>query len=246
VTVWAVTPVVSALYGATYAGWFALAFRVLVIPFTLLGQSISTVVFPETAERHREGLDSGPILTATAHSLLTVSVPVFGVVILLGPEAFAVLFGADWREAGTIAATLAPWMALGLASSSISSYSTVRQRFAKILVIGIVEGTLRMGALALGSAKDDETLGTVLYSLAGAVIAAVWIVWVLQQAGVGIAQIGRTIAPALVSLVTVYFASLLGRRTLTEPVYLAASIAIAGGMLARATSQTRRLVISRS
>lgn len=241
-TVWAVTPIVSAWYGATFAGLFALAFRVLVLPLTLLGTSISTVVFPETAERHRAGSDSAPLLTATARLLLNLGVPVFGAIVLLGPEAFALLFGQEWRGAGEIAAVLAPWMALGLASSSISSFATVRQRFGQILVIGILEGSLRLGALAIGARANDASLGTALYSLSGVIIATTWIAWVLHQAGVDTTCIRRTLAPALTTLVVVCVAAALGRRLLTEPAYLAASLAMTASMLTWAVRRARALV----
>ncbi len=245
VTVWAVTPIVAGFYGDSFAGWFALGFRVLVIPLTLLGQSIATVIFPETAGRHAIGEDSSPVLVTTARSLLALGIPLFGTVILLGPELFSLIFGPSWRTAGVIASILAPWMALGLASSAISSFATVRQRFGGILAIGLVEGTLRVGALFIGHTNQDPFLGIVLYSLVGALIAVAWVVWVLHEAATSRFEIRRTLLTPILSLVAVCVVALLARSNLSESQYLAVGSGTALILLTWAGVEGRRMILRR-
>lgn len=183
VSVGAVAPLIASLGSTALAGSFALATRILTVPSALLGQSVATVLYPEAAERERDGKASTQLIWKINLVLLLAGLPIFATVLLFGPELFSLIFGEEWRTAGVIAAILAPWLALNLASSAISSFATVKERFGVILTLSAVEAALRFGALTLGFSLGSDLLAVALYSAAGAVISISWIVWVLRQSG---------------------------------------------------------------
>lgn len=192
-SVGAVSPLVAWLYGAAVAGQLSLAMRMLAVPSVLLGQAVSTVFFPKIAQMSRDGRDLLPSVESTARVLLIVALPVFGFVILLGPELFALVFGPEWRYAGVIAAIMAPWLALNLVSSPISSVATVHDRLRTLLVLGTVEASVRFAALWTGHVAGHATVGLMAYSLAGCSISLYFLAWTFRLCG---GSLGSWLAPS--------------------------------------------------
>lgn len=187
-SVGAVSPVVAWLYGSALAGQLSLAMRMLAVPSVLLGQAVSTVFFPKMAQMSRDGRDLLPSVEATARVLLIVALPVFGFVVLLGPELFDLIFGPEWRYAGVIAAILAPWLALNLVSSPISSVATVHDRLRTLLVIGVGEASVRFAALWTGQVTGHAMLGFIAYSIAGCGISLYFLGWTFRLCGGGLSS----------------------------------------------------------
>lgn len=182
-SVGAVSPFVAWLYGAAVAGQLSLAMRMLAVPSVFLGQAVSTVFFPKMAQMSRDERDLLPSVESTARVLLIVALPVFGFVVLLGPELFALVFGPEWRYAGVIAAILAPWLALNLVSSPISSVATVHDRLRTLLVLGTVEASVRFAALWTGQVTGHATVGFIAYSIAGCSISLYFLGWTFRLCG---------------------------------------------------------------
>jgi O-antigen/teichoic acid export membrane protein len=182
-SVTAVSAFVAALFGAELAGQFALAARMLAVPSVLLGQAIATVFYPKIARMTREGRSTTNAVASVATVLSSVAWPIFGITLLLGPELFTLIFGAEWSEAGATAAILSPWLALNLVSSPISSVIMVRDRLGPLLALGVLEASMRFGALALGAAFDRWHLSLMLYSATGVAISLYVIAWVLHLSG---------------------------------------------------------------
>jgi O-antigen/teichoic acid export membrane protein len=107
------TLLIAALYGAEVAGWFALAQRILSTPI-FLSTAVSQVYLSEASRLAR--IDSSGInalFMATTWRLLSFGALSLGVVIIAGPQLFALVFGSAWTEAGRFAQVLA-FMSLGL------------------------------------------------------------------------------------------------------------------------------------
>jgi O-antigen/teichoic acid export membrane protein len=98
---------VAALYGAEAAGWFVLAQRILITPVAL-SVAAARVYFSEASRLARaggEGLYS--LFKATTWRLLAFGVLALGLVVVAGPQLFALIFGSVWTEAGRYAQFLA-------------------------------------------------------------------------------------------------------------------------------------------
>lgn len=185
-SVTAVAPFVASLYGAGFAGQFSLATRMLAMPSALVGQAIATVLFPKVARMTREGRPTLLAVQSVASALASIAWPTFAVTALLGPELFALVFGAEWHEAGVVAAILSPWLAWSLVSSPVSSVATVRNRLSQLLLLGLLEASLRFGSLALGMANGDWMISVAAYSAVGCLISVYTVAWVLRLSGGGL------------------------------------------------------------
>jgi O-antigen/teichoic acid export membrane protein len=160
--------------------------RMLAVPSVLLGQSVAIVLFPKIARMTREGIETASSIKTVATVLSLVAIPVFSVPLLLGPEIFSLMFGSEWRDAGVAASALSPWLAASLIASPLSSVLTVHQRLERLLFLGVIEASLRIGAFSVGSWANNWRLGLGLYSAAGLVIAFFGLSWVLGLSGTNI------------------------------------------------------------
>jgi O-antigen/teichoic acid export membrane protein len=98
---------VAALYGAEAAGWFALARRILATP-VFLSNAVARVYLSEAPRRARgDGAGVYRLFKRTTWRLLIFGVLALGLVVVAGPQLFALVFGAVWTEAGRYAQFLA-------------------------------------------------------------------------------------------------------------------------------------------
>jgi O-antigen/teichoic acid export membrane protein len=103
---------VAALYGIEVAGWFALAQKILTGP-ALLSVAVARVYLGEAPRLARAGGDGMyALFKATTWRLLAFGVLSLGLVVVAGPQLFALVFGSVWTEAGRFAQLLA-FMSLG-------------------------------------------------------------------------------------------------------------------------------------
>jgi O-antigen/teichoic acid export membrane protein len=101
--------VLMAAFGEASAGWFAVAWRIVGAPITLLVVPIARVYFAEAA---RIGANSAVELRAfflrTLAKSVIVAVPAIGAIALAAPAAFPIVLGGDWQMAGYYCRWLCP------------------------------------------------------------------------------------------------------------------------------------------
>ncbi|MBB5112909.1 oligosaccharide flippase family protein [Micromonospora echinospora] len=182
-TVGAVAPAVALLYGVASSGLFTFSTRVLALPAVVIGQAVSGAFFPKVAELERKGQPLAPAMHLAVTGLTMASVPIFGLVLLLGPELFGVVFGDRWRGAGEMSAVLAPWLAVAFVSSPLSTLMTVKNELRRLLVLSLVEASLRLGSLSAGLIDGRAMTGIVAYSVSGCLICLYYVRWSLRLAG---------------------------------------------------------------
>lgn len=197
----AITPLVAHVYGDSTAGSFAFSMQMLSVPSALVGQAVSTILFPKLAQEDREGGVQPDHLQRYAILLGAVTIPAFLPFLLLGPELFGAFFGAEWLRAGEIAATLAPWFATSFVSGILSSFAIVKRRFRRVFVVGAVETITRVAAIIAGAALGGETTSFILYSSAGVAICLFSIGWALRLSGIDLSALLRTKWRAIVGSV---------------------------------------------
>ena len=111
--------VLTAWLGAPAAGAWALALRYLKAPASLVGGSLSQTLYPRLTQA--ASLAEGRALVRRNLLLLAaLALPLMLVLLALGPWLFAAVFGPEWRGAGELARSLAPYVALHFIASPLS------------------------------------------------------------------------------------------------------------------------------
>lgn len=160
-------------FAAEQAGQFSLAWRVAAVPVLVLAAAAGTVFYQRFAALHAGGGHAAAralLLRQWRGFALAGALPAL-VLATAGGPLFAWLFGAPWREAGWLAAALAPMLWAMLVSSPTSGALIVLGLQKHAPWFGIAMLAYRPAALWLGAQQGSLVLGLLLWG--GCEIAAI-------------------------------------------------------------------------
>ena len=142
-------------------GLFVLAFNVVAIPLSLVGSAVARVFFVHAAEAHRDARLAE--VTETVHRRL-VMLGLFPTLALLlaGPDVFAIVFGAIWREAGVYVQYVGPWLFLGAVASPLTRLFDVLERQRLDFATSVLMFAAMASALILGG-RTGNVMTTLLF-----------------------------------------------------------------------------------
>lgn len=173
----------AAFFGPAAAGFYSVGKMVIGIPSVLLGKAVYDVFYPRITEVAHDG---GNIARHIGHAtglLLMIGIVPFGLVILLGPRLFGVVFGEEWVSAGEYA----QWLALFFLFNFINKPSV-----AAVPVLGIQRGLLVYELFSTGGKLLGLVVGfywlqsdlwaVALFSIIGALAYTIMIFWIIFHA----------------------------------------------------------------
>lgn len=172
----------AAIFSPAAAGLFALANRILSLPMSLIGGAIGQVFFSNAAESHRQG-QLAPLVASLHSKLAHIGLPPALILILLGPDLFAIVFGEQWRQSGEFARWLAPWLYLVFVTSPLSTVSTVTERQKQGLVYHLIQLISRGIAIAVGAWIGDLATTIALYAIASGLSRLGYLFWLTYISG---------------------------------------------------------------
>ena len=100
--------IIPIVFSTTILGYFALVYRVLVLPFTLVSESLGQVFFKEASELKNQQKDVSKVIWKIASKMGIISVLGFGTLFFIVEFLFVFIFGEEWRIAGQYAKYLIP------------------------------------------------------------------------------------------------------------------------------------------
>jgi O-antigen/teichoic acid export membrane protein len=122
-------PMVASLYGVEAAACFGLARTVVSVPNLQLGNAVADVFQMEMSKAviERNGQGAHRIFYTTLRRMALIGLgPMLGV-IALAPWLMPIVFGEQWKVAGTAAAVIAPWLYVALVVSPLSRVLSILQ-----------------------------------------------------------------------------------------------------------------------
>lgn len=153
-------PLFAQYWGASEAGQFALAQRVLLLPSAVLGAAVADVFHSRFASAYREqpAMLSGLLLKTGVVLFVAGAVPA-ALLFVAGKELFVFVFGDVWQTAGQMAVVMAPWMWAQLIVAPLTRALLVLERQGWRL---IYDGVLLLTTILLlhKAAELGETLLT--------------------------------------------------------------------------------------
>jgi O-antigen/teichoic acid export membrane protein len=168
----------SSLFGGAVVGFYNLTLRVLGAPISIIGRAFLEV-FNQKASRDyaREG-NCRETYLRTLRILSIVALPVFLGLMLVAPQLFALVFGAEWRTAGVYAQVLAPMFYLRFVASPLSYtlYIAGKQRYDLYWQMALLLATLL--SLLCGAGLRDrfgEMAAIVLFACSYSVLYVVYL-----------------------------------------------------------------------
>jgi O-antigen/teichoic acid export membrane protein len=130
----------ASFYGPKVAGWFFLTQKVIAMPVTLIGRSVSQVFVGEVAEL----ANSDPVALRKLFRKINLKLLLSGLgpcllVVLFGEKFFATVFGNNWLVSGKYAQLMAFVYLLKLSSESLINHALLERQ-----EISLIWGTIRL------------------------------------------------------------------------------------------------------
>jgi O-antigen/teichoic acid export membrane protein len=139
----------AAWLGSPEAGAWALALRYLKAPASLVGGSLSQVLYPRLAQAASLA-EARALVRRNLLLLAAIALPLMLALLAFGPWLFEVVFGPEWRGAGELARSLAPYIALHFIASPLSVVLMAWGAQAWGLKLALVGQVLFVAGLAAG------------------------------------------------------------------------------------------------
>lgn len=167
---WMLVPILmNYYYGSLAAGQYSIGLRVIQIPMSLIGSSVSQVFFKSANDRREKG-ELYKYSLKTARQLLLYTSPFAVVLMLFGKPLFRLAFGPEWEIAGLYVQILAPWSIVWFIANPLSALYNVLQKQRTILVLTLLNLVTRFFSLYVGALYHDESIGLMLFSASGCLI----------------------------------------------------------------------------
>ena len=128
----------NAYFSASVAGYFLLVQRVIGSPISIIGGAIGDVFKQRASKAYHKDEQCTYLFQRTFVGLLSVSIIPFTALFLYAPSIFELVFGAEWREAGTYARIITPLYFLQFIASPLSSMYVIAEKQKEELVLQII------------------------------------------------------------------------------------------------------------
>ena len=139
---------VTAWTGDAAAGFWGLGLRYLRAPASLIGGAVSQALYPQLVGA--SAADARAAVRGVMGALALMAVPLVLILVLFGPGLFAFAFGEPWREAGTLARALAPYIGLHFIAAPLAVVTLAWRAQAWALRLALVGQLMFLGALLAG------------------------------------------------------------------------------------------------
>ena len=136
---------IPAFYSTMFLGLYSLMNKVMLAPFTFIGNSISQTYLREISES--KDANSYLLTKNVVLKLLIVSVLGYGLSYFFIEDLFEFVYGEKWRLAGTFAKYLIPFFILKFVASPLTSIHTAFQKQKLSLILQFILFALSVGTL---------------------------------------------------------------------------------------------------
>jgi len=169
----------TAVLGASVVGLYAKSLQLLLIPLTLIGTSISQVLYQRAAEKRAANQDISGLIQGVVNRLITVSMLPTVVIALIGADVFAIICGRNWGEAGVYATILSPWLLVVGLTNPLLGLFNITERLGASFLYNLVVLIVRIAAIALGGVVIKNARWTMAIYMVVGIIAEGWLLWYL-------------------------------------------------------------------
>ena len=143
---------IANLFTVAMLGQFSFAWKMLQLPISLLGKSLSQVFFQKIADTPRGALHH--LVQKFLIRSVFLALPLFLGIYFFATDIFTFVFGKDWKVSGEIASILAPWLYFNFLSAPLSNVLIVLNRQEVILMVSIVYMLIPLLLLGLMTQSD--------------------------------------------------------------------------------------------
>ena len=139
------TPILLTVYFTpAEVGFYALSYRIITVPISLLGRSMSNVLFQRIAEKRSVGENISTLVEKILSKMVLISFLVAMLLLVGGPSLFGLIFGVKWTAAGTFTRILAPMFFIQFIIAPVTPLLIVLE---KQQILTLIQGFLLTGTI---------------------------------------------------------------------------------------------------
>jgi Membrane protein involved in the export of O-antigen and teichoic acid len=159
----------SAFFTPTVVGFYSIGFRLLQLPMSFIGGSISQVFFQRASRALSE--DTLPTLVENVFRMLVI-IGMFPMLILtiVGSDVFTVIFGKAWAEAGVYTQILSLWAFVWFISSPLTAIYVVVEKYHFGFHYNFFNLITRILSLTIGGLLGSARMALILFSISGIMV----------------------------------------------------------------------------
>ena len=193
-------PIIFALFfGSANAGLFALSFRIISLPVSVIGTAVGHGLYGK-AEELKIVTVAAPLLEKIVINLIKLGLVPFLPIVLFGPEIFSFIFGSNWELAGVLAQYVAIWIVFQLVASPLSAIFPIYEQQVQGLIWQVLLVLLRLAALYIAYLAQDFMLAVILYSAVSAVSYFILLVWVSLLVKIPLSRLLTKVSIAVIKI----------------------------------------------
>lgn len=150
---------IATWFGESMAGQFSMAWRLLMLPMTLVGGAVGQVFLQKFSLVYQDSVQARKLLKSTWVTLMAVGVLPMLLIIFFGEYLFSIILGEEWMTAGSMATVLAAMaMAIFVSSPTSGTYIILGiQRYSPLF--GVSSLIYRPASLYFGFCNNDIMTG---------------------------------------------------------------------------------------
>ncbi|MCE5286393.1 MAG: oligosaccharide flippase family protein [Pelosinus sp.] len=172
---------ISAFFGNTVLGMYSLTMRVLKAPLGLIGASVAQVFYQKASYIYKNNGNLGTFVKQMLTKLTQISVVIFVGTIFFATDAFAKVFGENWREAGNYAQIISPWILLNFIISPLSQIPIIVNKQKAGFCIGMIYNiAILLPMFVMGYFYHDIIKALYMVSLFSAIVLLYYIFWICR------------------------------------------------------------------
>jgi O-antigen/teichoic acid export membrane protein len=183
-------------FSADIVGFYALGFRILQLPMSLVGSAIGQVFFQRSSEAHAQG-KLALVVDEAFHRLVLLGLFPMLTLTLVGRTLAVVFFGEAWAEAGIYTQLLSIWAFFWFISTPMSSLYLVLEKQEFHLKITMFLFLSRLASLGFGGYLGSARLALLLFAGTGILIYGYLGAAILMQSRISFHRIGSIFLQAI-------------------------------------------------
>lgn len=182
----------ATFFSPVVVGFYSLGFRLLQLPMSFIGSSISQVFFQRASEAKSEGTLSSLVENVFRLLVIIGMFPILTMTVV-GSDIFSVIFGEIWTEAGVFTQILSIWAFVWFISSPLSTLWIILEKQEFGLKITFINLITRIASLWIGGVLGNARISLLLFSLSGVLVYGYLCLKMMMTAGVNLSKIRNII-----------------------------------------------------
>ncbi len=177
----------AAFFSPAIVGFYSLGFRLLQMPMSLIGSSISQVFFQRASRASSRGTLSELVENVFKVLVIIGMFPIL-VLTIVGSDVFTVIFGKAWAEAGVYTQILGFWAFVWFISSPLTGIYLVVEEYDFGFRYNFFNLATRFLSLIIGGLLGSARTALILFSISGIVIYGYLCLKMMSYSGVEISK----------------------------------------------------------